>query len=320
MVSLTRISSVIGLAPPEKSPEVLRDRAREISAKFGYSSTPADSAGWFTQHLNHLRWRAERLPSPQRIRELGSINPDPMGFYYRQSPFPLATISPDGNVTASDPPMELSGMVNVMVDGRGRLRFFSAVAPQFEDAVTAAPPPDWTALFTEAGLDINAFRPAEPKWTPHVPFDVHKAWEGPLGSYPNETFVITAAAWRGKPVWFATSDPWDRPMRQEAQPVPLAGRIATFASIGLVSLLLVGGAYFARRNLKLGRGDRKGAFRIAIAGMLFGRKIDSCYTIRPLPVASEQDAWPQRAPPEKSLQGFLRAEVTSCLIVEGIYR
>ncbi|MGH9861168.1 MAG: hypothetical protein ACRD5F_14190, partial [Candidatus Acidiferrales bacterium] len=32
----------------------------------------------------------------------------------------------------------------------------------------------------------------------------------------------------------------------------------------------VGGAYFARRNLKLGRGDRKGAFRIAIVGTLFG--------------------------------------------------
>ncbi len=270
VVWLARITSIIGLAPPEKSAEVLRDRAREIAVKFGYSSTPADSDGWFTQHFNHLRWRAERLPSPQRIRELGSIEPGPIGFYYRQSPRPLATISGNGNVTALDPPMELSGMVNVMVDGKGRLRFFSALAPQFEDATTPTPPPDWTALFAEAGLDINTFKPAEPKWTPHVPFDARMAWEGPLGSYPGEKFVITAAAWRGKPVWFGIADPWDKPMRQEAQPVPLAGRIATFASIGLVSLLMVGGAYFARRNLKLGRGDRKGAFRIAIVGTLFG--------------------------------------------------
>lgn len=270
VVSLARISSVIGLAPPEKSPEALRERAREIAAKFGYSRMPADSAGWFTYNTEHLRWRAEKLPSPQRIRELADIDPEPVNFFYRQSPRPLTTIAFSGNVTAMDPPLEIPGMVTVAVDSRGRLRHFRARAPQFDDGTKPAQAPDWPALFAEAGLDINAFQPAEARWNPHVPYDQGAAWEGGLGSYPNERFTITAAAWPGQPVWFAIADPWDKPIPEQEQAAPLPVRVATFASIGLVSLLLIGGGYFARRNLKLGRGDRKGAFRIAAAATAFG--------------------------------------------------
>lgn len=270
VVALARISSVIGLAPPEKSPEVLRERARDIVTRFGYSSAPADSAGWFISNMGHLQWRAEKFPSPERLRDLAGIEPMPIEFFYRQGPRPLATIAPSGNVTQSDPPMEISGMASVSVDTRGRLRSFRALAPQYEVAASQALPPDWAVLFSEAGLDIGAFKPTEPKWTPQVPYDVRAAWEGPLGTYKDETCLITAAGWRGRPVWFSISEPWDKPSLQESQPTPLSARIATFASIGLVALLLVGGGYFARRNLKLGRGDRKGGFRIAIVAMLFG--------------------------------------------------
>ena len=74
---------------------------------------------------------------------------------------------------------------------------------------------------------------------------------------------IEAAAYRGKPVYFELIGPWTRPERMQPYQ-PTAGE-RVFLVIGIVLLLsmLVVGAMLARRNLRLGRGDRRGAFRLA---------------------------------------------------------
>ena len=74
---------------------------------------------------------------------------------------------------------------------------------------------------------------------------------------------IEAAAYRGKPVYFELIGPWTRPERMQPYQ-PTAGERA-FLVIFIVLLLsmLVVGAMLARRNLRLGRGDRRGAFRLA---------------------------------------------------------
>jgi serine/threonine-protein kinase len=73
---------------------------------------------------------------------------------------------------------------------------------------------------------------------------------------------IEAAAYRGKPVYFELIGPWTRP--EHMQPYqPTAGeRAGQFISIGLFSLVLGASAMLAQKNLRLGRGDRRGAIRL----------------------------------------------------------
>ncbi len=74
---------------------------------------------------------------------------------------------------------------------------------------------------------------------------------------------IEAAAYRGRPVYFELIGPWTRPER--AQPYEPTAREQVFvvSFIALWILMLLVGAMLARRNLRLGRGDRRGAFRLA---------------------------------------------------------
>ena len=74
---------------------------------------------------------------------------------------------------------------------------------------------------------------------------------------------IEAAAYRGKPVYFELIGPWTRPERMQPYQPTAGERAASVIVIVLLLSLLVGGAMLARRNLRLGRGDRRGAFRLA---------------------------------------------------------
>ena len=74
---------------------------------------------------------------------------------------------------------------------------------------------------------------------------------------------VTAAAFRGKPVYFETRGPWSVPTRMIPDRVTATQRISQVAFGVLLLAVLVGCGWFARRNLQLGRGDRRGGFRVA---------------------------------------------------------
>ena len=68
----------------------------------------------------------------------------------------------------------------------------------------------------------------------------------------------------GKPVSFEIIGPWTRDTRSDAHQ-PLVGlRIQLVAWTALLILIIVGGLFFALRNLRLGRGDRRSAIRMAV--------------------------------------------------------
>ena len=154
-------------------------------------------------------------------------------------------------------------MLRIELDMQGRLLAFEAVPPQVERDAAPAPPPDWTALFAAAGLDLARLTPAQPQWTPLVACDARAAWTGAWPEAPEIPIRVEAAAWRGKPVSFQVIEPWTRPARAEPRPDrrPLADQIM----MAVVMLLLVPIAcLLARRNLRLNRGDRRGATRLAL--------------------------------------------------------
>ena len=190
-------------------------------------------------------------------------------FWYRSSPRPLAAgnifaeAPISGSVWTNDPPLDVSGMTLVKLNPLGRLTQLIAVPSQVEKPTGTASPPDWTPLFSAAGLDPSKWPSTQPTWTSPVDSDSRAAWTGSLAERPNIPMRIEAAAYRGKPVYFELIGPWTRPSRMEPYHETAGERVFLGSSIILFLAVLVGSAILARRNLRLGRGDRRGAFRVA---------------------------------------------------------
>jgi hypothetical protein len=259
--------SVLARVPVERSPAALEDRARDLLSRLGHDAPATDTAQGLWGDEEYLKSVARADPSLSRWDGLRTGDPPVVRYWYRQSPRPLAANGLNGRVTASDPPATVSGMAGVRYDLRGRLVGLYAVTPQDESgrAPTPAAAPDWSPLFAEAKLDPAAFRSVPPRWTPPFFCDARAAWEGTWPSRPDVAIRIEAAAYRGRPVWFEIVNPWTRAERDQPW-VPTPGqRVSLVMMIGILCLLLVGGAVLAKRHLRLGRGDRRGASRLASA-------------------------------------------------------
>jgi hypothetical protein len=168
-----------------------------------------------------------------------------------------------GSVWTDDPPLDTSGMTLIQLTPLGHLIQFVAVPPQVDKPVSAASPLDWAPLFSAAGLDSSKWTVVRPEWTPPVYGDARAAWTGTLAERPDFPMRIEASAYRGKPVYFELIGPWTRPSRMQQQHETSSERAFLATFIVLLLAMLVGGAMLARRNLRLGRGDRRGAFRLA---------------------------------------------------------
>jgi serine/threonine-protein kinase len=270
LVALSRFSTDLALGPPSKSPDSLADRARDLVRQFGYDENPADTSWWFSREYDYLRYRALHEASPKRLRELKTGEPGPWSFFYRQSPRLLVPYNPyglissqTGMVSALDPPHEISGMVMVNLDTRGRLRGFRAVPPQLDFPGGADRDVDWELLFREADLDSRRFAPTEPRWVPPVPYSSRSEWQGSSSRHPEVPLHVTAAGYRGKPVYFGIAGPWERPERMGQADQSFPSTIGGAVFVIVVFSLLLAGVVFARRNIRLGRGDRRGALRIS---------------------------------------------------------
>jgi serine/threonine-protein kinase len=269
IVALSRFSTDLALGPPSKSPDSLADRARDLARQFGDVARPVDEAWWFAREYDYLRYRALHEPSPKRIRELATGEPGPLSFFYRQSPqfmVPSKAYTPPfgggGVVSSTDPPHDVPGMVMLNLDTQGRLRSFRAVPPDQDEPIeSVGKAVDWAQFFREADLDFARFTPAQPKRVPPAAYDGRAAWQGTSVRHPEVPLYVTAAGYRGKLVYFGVFGPWQGPGTSQAT------RLFGFAIRGffvvILFTLLVAGVMLARRNIRLGRGDRRGALRIS---------------------------------------------------------
>ena len=174
-------------------------------------------------------------------------------------------------VTPLNPPPTRSGMVSLTLDQTGRLVSLLAVPVQIETsqgAPTASAPAsaaDWTALFAEAGLPIAQFSPVEPRWIPPIFADARAAWEGAYPDRPDVPIRIEAAAVRGRPAYFEIVAPWTRPRNEDAIQGNTSGeRVALYMRTAVAPLAIITALLLALRNLRLGRGDRRGALRLSM--------------------------------------------------------
>ncbi len=263
-------ADLFGSLPADKSPDVLTERARDLVREFGYSTPPVDSHIGFDGNSSYLDYVERHDPSPDRWARLVAQQPPVVHFWYRQSPrylepavwFGTASIglSPSRTVSASNPALVDPGMILLETDLLGRLDLLETVPPQIEaveDTREAAHPPDWSALFRAAGLDPARFSPTPPQWTPPSPYDARAAWLGAYPGQPASSLRVETASWRGRPSYFRIVGPWTQPSSSSGP------RSVDLIWAGVFVVAVAGGALLARRNSRLGRGDRRGAFRLA---------------------------------------------------------
>jgi serine/threonine-protein kinase len=244
---LGRETALFRHAPFEKPPDVMQERAQQIVKQAGVVDVAADWAGWF-----------------ESSHDTAGYCGAPVCYVYRQSPSSLEPRS--GTVRRDDPPLRYPGMVRVVLGAEGRLVRFSVVPPEFDDTKDPVPPPNWTLLLAEAGFNPADLLPTESRWTPPVASDSRAAWEVREPGRHGRAARVEVAGFRGRRVDFRVVWDWDVPEdRTPASWFPLFHRL--FGWWGMNPLgnlfLLLAGVVLARRNLRLGRSDTAGAFRIA---------------------------------------------------------
>src|SRR5581483_7888041 len=111
------------------------------------------------------------------------------------------------------------------------------------------------------GLDTRRFTPANLRWTPPAAFDALRSWEGTFPERPDMPIHVDAAWWRGKPVYFDVQAPGAAAERDFRGDPWTRNGLPLWITLDVV--LLACGSILAWRNLRLARGDRQGAIRLA---------------------------------------------------------
>jgi predicted Ser/Thr protein kinase len=259
VVAIAQYGQLVNLLPGDKSPAALTERAREIVKSLGYVAPPADSAFWY--QVDDAYWPyLSKIPAPARYRDLRGEYPAPLQFMYRQSPRPIVTSFP-WRVDSKNPSAFYFGELAIGLDVQGRLTYFSAIALPQDDTLPADTSVDWPSFLRGANLDPSKARPIQATWYPDVAVDQQIAWDV---EHDGKSIQVHAGSYHGGPVFFEVLAPWAKPSRVEAVNRAIASKFAGWTFVGLAVGLLLFCLVLARRNLRLGRGDKKGALRVAM--------------------------------------------------------
>jgi len=247
-------SHAVNRAHLGEPPQVLARDARQWIARVGYDYVPTDQAQGF------LYMQAQELQ-----------------FWYRQQPTDDLDVYDfwsgwgelsHGAVDLRNPRWEVAGETGLRLTSQGQLRWFRAIPAFRPDAPDVGVEPDWDAWFPEevTGFSLTNLPSADPR--PYVPpdaFDRRRVWQGTLPGATNES-LVTAASFQGRPVHFEVRKPWDAADPEGSATVALGRSIAMYLTL----LLLVASMVLAWRNYRLGRSDRRGAFRVAFVFYTLG--------------------------------------------------
>jgi serine/threonine-protein kinase len=251
------------LVPLPKPPAELRVAARAALAAAGYTAPASAIEFGFQGDFDYFDRVIKNDPSSGRWNNLASVTPVPVWFWYRESPRAMGPMSDIGYVGLANPPMDEPGMMRVRLDPSGRLQELRVVPNQLADKPGPYAEPDWAPLFAAAGLVREEWAAAEPAWAPPDASDVRRAWS-------RGTVRLEAAAFRGRPVWFRVVPDWRQPDEVALGQDTFGERAAGFANSAVLVVIMIGGALLARRNIRQGRSDRRGASRLAGAFVAVG--------------------------------------------------
>jgi serine/threonine-protein kinase len=261
---LRQKNDFVNQIPMENSSEVLASKAREIVKSFGYVERPADSLLGWSYDTEYLRYAAQQKGTAAHARSLLTPYPPAVYFWYRQSLRYPSAVNTDDDFTVFRRVTLEPGTQALVLDSDGKLLELHVRPPIDLPRTPNTPPFEWSRLFAAAGLDPARFQQTEPELTPATPFDAQAAWTGSWSSDPQRPLRIEAAAYRGKPVFFRVLGPWMKP----GEPPGLSlGTLSIPEFVASVIVFPAVAGLLAWRNARSGRGDRRGAFRLA--GFIF---------------------------------------------------
>ena len=260
-ISLWQWITLTNMVPSADGPEVLQTKAREALTSLGYSASPHDSAWFIDADPNQVRILQSRASTARRFEDVRRIRPTPLRFRYRQSPADLRPLDTAGLVRALDPaPVEPEDIL-INLDTLGCLTFLRVVPPSGESPPGGAThAPDWQPLLKAAGLSAASLTADTPRVVPPVAFDARQAWAGVLDG---DAFRFEAAAFRGRVVFAQWGDAGGDTASSSGNRTSV-GTMATVAAALLWLLTFPSIVLLARHNVKQGRGDRRGARRVAL--------------------------------------------------------
>jgi Protein kinase domain len=246
-------------APAGFPPEVLRQKSRDVAAAFGYPDKPADAALWLNQRLELLQYLS-KLPSPRKWDDWLAAE-SPITAAYRESLEPMVA-APSGDISRDNPAPVAPGMVEVDLDGSGQLRYFAAVPyPAVHAPPAQAIPAE--AVFHAAQLEFTRFATVTPTTLPPSASDDFRAWRGPHPKLPNTAMTVEIAWWKGRVTYARFLSPWAAGRGPGVPEHPFLARVREILDLILTVAGFIFSALLARRNWKVGRGDRRGALVVA---------------------------------------------------------
>jgi hypothetical protein len=257
LYSPTRLYSHLKLA---QSPQLLRQHAKEFIQEVGQGGPAVGDAYGFNpiaEYVNYIGWENHHQIAPSRWENLS-----PLSFilWYRQSPHYLVSDSFFQGVSAVEPPLTDPGMIGMEVDASGRVIHYVAVPPKNDDVLNSAPAADWIRLLSEAGYTAADWTQVTPQTTPSTYADARAAFQGILPDLPGVSTRVEMATYREKLVFLETIFPWSQ--KQEPSMATEEKWILAFL-FTVIGIILFGAIWLSRRNVLKGRGDRRGAFRLA---------------------------------------------------------
>jgi len=244
------------------SPQELHANARQMLTTLGYSDRPEHRRSGFVLN-EHLLSRIEKADkTTSRWDNLATLRPPPVGFWYRESPENLAPVDFHAmDTTVSDPPQSNAGSITLLTDPQGRLiRLEVLPASSALDCETTGI--DWGVFFEQAGLERTDWSDGDVIRAPVVPADSFRAWRYAGSDEALTGLAMQAGTFAGLPTYFelfASDDPTSGEADESPAGPPPA--VALIASL-LIGTVILGALLLARRNLRLGRSDRKGALRL----------------------------------------------------------
>ena len=256
-------TGIIQRIPSVYSPSIAGHEARKIAASLGYTQTPTDTlveASGTNQQGQY--WKSHDRKG-KSWTELITAEPF-LNYYYRESRAPLVAW-PFGYANSGNPAPNTTGMIAVALNGTGRLRGFEAISPEKLEG-TAGTPFAENPLFQAMGFDQALFVETPPEWVPVVNSDFRKAWKGPAPGLPDVEVRVEAASLGGKLTSLRVAFPWSEADREPPKSDTGAALIGPLIDRTLKLMAALAAILLARRNLRLNRGDRKGAFRLAAVG------------------------------------------------------
>ena len=267
VVLLANITFFLPQAGLDKNmpPAVLAHEAEKIIDRLGHDTTMKGRSQGFTIDRGYLDYMASSTePRPDWDR-LSTARPPAVFFWYRQGDRRLIPPAPFGEPALMRKLPAEPGMNTVRLDGKGRLLRFTATPIRSGFTKTPAEKPDWSVPFDMAGLDLGKFLEIDPVRKPPGFADEVIAWKGVYPESPELAIRVEGSATGGRVDSFEVIPPWrsgPEPSANVEESSVTPSRTFVVRSLFYITALL-GGSLLAWRNLRLGRGDLRGAKRLA---------------------------------------------------------